>query len=266
MNWLSFHQDSETLAASAHEALLRGDATRAKQLFGQAADAEERALEILNVDKPRTLGITAVSAVALWYKAGELDRAEQLAHRAAAMNAMPPFAKDELRELLQTIWSEQTQTAAGSSERASDRRRVLIVQSHDGAPREAIASFLRNIEFVPIIPDYRPNRGRTIIEQFEHAAVDFAVVILTPEDVGGSKSGAQQPSTRQNVILELGYFIGKLGRKKVSAIKFGDLEMPSDIAGVAWTAFDNNGAWKADLVRELSDAGHSIDFNKVMGS
>lgn len=81
----------------------------------QAATAEMRAFESIGADKPRTLGVTGVSAVSLWYKAGRLDEAEQLAHRAAAIGAMPAFAVGELRTLLQAIWNEQAQKEAGVS-------------------------------------------------------------------------------------------------------------------------------------------------------
>jgi hypothetical protein len=113
MTWSSLHRDSESLAAEAHEALRRGESKRAQGLFMQAAEAEMRAFESISVNRPRTLGIIGVSAVSLWYKAGMLHEAEQLAHRAAAMKAMPAFAIGDLRALLQTIWNEQAQTEAG---------------------------------------------------------------------------------------------------------------------------------------------------------
>jgi hypothetical protein len=122
-------------------------------------------------------------------------------------------------------------------------RKIFIVHGHEGEPREAVSGFLRKIDFMPVILHEQSNQGRTIVEKFEaHAEVDFAVVLLTPDDVGGPIGGAQQPRARQNVILELGYFIGKLGRQNVCAIKLGDLEIPSDIIGVVWTPFDAHGA------------------------
>jgi hypothetical protein len=149
--------------------------------------------------------------------------------------------------------------------RPKPSRKVFIVHGHEGEPREAVAGFLRKIDFVPVILHEQLNQGRTIVEKFEdHSDVDFAVVLLTPDDVGSPKGGAQQPRARQNVILELGYFIGKLGRQNVCAIKSGDVEIPSDIFGVVWTDFDNHGAWKAALARELEGAGHAIDWNKAM--
>jgi hypothetical protein len=115
MNWSSLHRDSENLAAAAHEALQRGDAGRAQALFAEASNAEIRAFESVGTEKPRTLGIIAVSAASLLYKAGRLNEAEQLAHRAAANRALPAFAVAELRILLQTIWNEQAQKEAGVS-------------------------------------------------------------------------------------------------------------------------------------------------------
>jgi len=56
-----------------------------------------------------------------------------------------------------------------------------------------------------------------------------------------------------------------LGRGKVCALKRGDIELPSDIFGVVWTAFDAGGGWKVSLAKELRAAGFEIDGNKVMG-
>jgi predicted nucleotide-binding protein len=148
---------------------------------------------------------------------------------------------------------------------ASVSREVFVVHGHEDGPREAVARFLEKMDFTPIILHEQANQGRTIIEKFEaHANVGFAIVLLTPDDVGGPREGAQQPRARQNVVLELGYFIGKLGRGHVCAIKSGELEMPSDIIGVVWTPFDNGGAWKAALAKELEAVGHEIDWNKAM--
>ena len=92
----------------------------------------------------------------------------------------------------------------------------------------------------------------------------FAIVLLTPDDEGGRQGERQQPRARQNVILELGYFIGRLGRGQVCALKLGDIELPSDILGVAWTLLDAAGAWRQRVAKELDAAGYRLDWNKVM--
>jgi predicted nucleotide-binding protein len=145
--------------------------------------------------------------------------------------------------------------------------KVFIVHGHDGEARETVARFLSLIGFVPVILHEQANRGRTVIEKVEaNNDVSFAVVLLTPDDVGRSKAETElEPRARQNVLLELGYFIGHLGRENVCALKRGDVEIPSDFAGVVWEKMDAGGGWKQSLGRELQAAGHSIDWNKVMG-
>ncbi len=145
-------------------------------------------------------------------------------------------------------------------------RRVFVVHGHDGEAREMVARFLRAMDFEPIILHEQPNQGGTVIEKFEaNSEVGFAVVLLTPDDLGRSlKEDELKPRARQNVLLELGYFIGHLGRDKVCALKRGDVELPSDYVGVVWEKMDDGGGWKLALARELKAAGHVIDGNKVI--
>ncbi len=147
------------------------------------------------------------------------------------------------------------------------KRKVFIVHGHEDGPREAVAHFVRKIGFEPIILHEQANQGKTIIEKVEaHGDVGFAVVLLTPDDEGSAKGGTLQPRARQNVILELGYFIGRLGRERVCALKSGDVEIPSDYSGVVYEPFDKTGGWKQKLGRELEVAGYTIDWNEVMRS
>jgi hypothetical protein len=92
---------------------------------------------------------------------------------------------------------------------------VFVVHGHDEAAREQVARFVEKLRLSAVILHEQTNQGRTIIEKFEsHADVGFAIVLLTPDDVGATKKDAAnlKPRARQNVILELGYFVGKLGR------------------------------------------------------
>ncbi len=144
-------------------------------------------------------------------------------------------------------------------------RKIFIVHGHDDGARETVARFLERIGLEAVILHEQANQGRTIIEKVvANSDVGFAVVLLTPDDEGCVKGGTPEPRARQNVLLELGYFIGRLGRNKVCALKRGTLEIPSDFAGVVWETMDSNGGWKQALARELEAAGHSIDWNKVM--
>lgn len=169
-----------------------------------------------------------------------------------------PFARD-YKLYVQSKGNIQTMLKAPLS------RKVFIVHGHDDGAREAVARFLERIGLEAIILHEQANQGRTVIEKVEaHGNVGFAVVLLTPDDEGSIKGGKSEPRARQNVLLELGYFIGRLGRDKVCALKRGELEIPSDFAGVVWEQMDTNGGWKHSLARELVAAGHVIDWNKVM--
>jgi predicted nucleotide-binding protein len=151
-------------------------------------------------------------------------------------------------------------SGTGSSPRSG---KVFIVHGHAGT-EQAVARFLGRLGLEAVILHERPNQGRTIVEKFEaHSDVGFAVVLLTPDDVGRTKDGELRPRARQNVVLELGYFIGKLGRSHVCALKQGDIELPSDILGVLWESLDDHGGWQLKLAKELQAAGYEVDLNKV---
>lgn len=145
--------------------------------------------------------------------------------------------------------------------------KVFVVHGHDEGVREAVARFIAALGFQPIILHERANEGRTVIEKVEaHGDVGFAVVLLTPDDEGCAKGEAPAPRARQNVVLELGYFIGRLGRNRVCALKRGEVEIPSDFGGVVYETFDASGGWKQALGRELEAVGFEIDWNKIMRS
>jgi predicted nucleotide-binding protein len=112
------------------------------------------------------------------------------------------------------------------------------------------------------------NRGRTIIEKFEdYADVGFAVVLLTGDDRGGLREVAYESyalRARQNVILELGFFLGRLRRDRICALHEPGVEIPSDYQRVLSVPFDAAGKWKLELARELKSAGLQADLNDAI--
>lgn len=171
---------------------------------------------------------------------------------------------EDLAEVDAQINAASATLATRSSAKSN---KVFVVHGHDEGARETIARFLERLGFVPVILHEQANQGRTIIEKVEaHGDVGFAVVLLTVDDEGRIRGTTElRPRARQNVLLELGYFIGRLGRDRVCALKRGDVELPSDFAGVVWETMDAGTGWKQALGRELDAAGYSIDWNKVMG-
>ncbi len=88
---------------------------------------------------------------------------------------------------------------------------------------------------------------------------------MTDDDEGKAKTEIDfKTRARQNVVLELGYFIGKLGRKRVLPLYSEDVELPSDIHGLLFVPLDKAENWKFSIVKELKAAGYSVDANKLL--
>ncbi len=135
---------------------------------------------------------------------------------------------------------------------------VFVVHGRDSKAEDKVSDFLSNLQLKPIILQYQPNAGRTIIEKFEkYAHVSFAVVLFTPDDVGRLANDRTSLAfrARQNVIFELGYFIGNLGRARVCVLHKGEVEIPSDYAGVLYIPLDDDDHWEIQFKRELENAG-----------
>ena len=72
-----------------------------------------------------------------------------------------------------------------------------------------------------------------------------------------------QGRARQNVVFELGFFIGALGRSRVAVLYEDGVELPSDMNGILYTILDAQGAWRIGLGRELRAAGFAVDLNRA---
>lgn len=144
-----------------------------------------------------------------------------------------------------------------------ENQRIFLVHGHAEEPKKNVSAFLRAIGLEVIILHEQPNKGQTIIEKLEHHSnVAFAVVLLTPDDDVASAQNRNRRA-RQNVTLELGYFLAKLGRQRVCCVYVDGVELPSDYHGVLYVLYDGNGKWRAALAKELIAAGIEIDTEKL---
>jgi len=144
---------------------------------------------------------------------------------------------------------------------------VFVVHGRDEARKHEVARALQRLTGnEPIILHEQANSGRTLIEKFETNAANagFAVVIATGDDFGRDSSEAnERPRARQNVIFEMGFFYGVIGRARVALLYESDVEIPSDINGIAYIPLDSVGAWKMTLARELETAGLGVDWSAL---
>ena len=162
--------------------------------------------------------------------------------------------------------SDDPEKSAGRTDvLVTSNREVFVIHGHDEAAKHELARFLERLDLDPVILSEKPSKGNTIIEKFdEYSTVSYAVALLTADDIGSSRhEGTAKLRARQNVIFELGFFIGRLGRKRVCALTKGAPEIPSDYSGVVYIPMES-GDWQIPLVRELKAAGFKIDANKAI--
>lgn len=150
-----------------------------------------------------------------------------------------------------------------------DNRRIFVVYGHDDIARTQLEALLRRWDLEPIILDQQASSGQTIIEKLEDYGenVGYAIVLATPDDEGKAKTETNFKSrVRQNVVLELGMFLAKLGRNKVAILlkEDSEFEKPSDIHGLIYIPFQSKvDEVSVSLIRELTKQGYRIDTSRI---
>jgi predicted nucleotide-binding protein len=151
--------------------------------------------------------------------------------------------------------SDRTLVAKESVDAESNR--VFVVHGRDETALGPVKGFLKSLGLVPIVLHEQPSMGKHLLTKFvdEAELVTFAVVLMTSDDEGNALGESPRPRARQNVILELGYFLSHLGQARVCALKDPGLETPSDFDGIVYISMGEDAKWKTELKRELAAAG-----------
>ena len=148
-------------------------------------------------------------------------------------------------------------------------RKVFVVYGHDDIARTQLEALLRRWDLEPIILDQQASGGQTIIEKLEELSsnIGYAIVLATPDDQGKANNENKYKSrVRQNVVLELGMFLSKLGREKVAILlkQTDNFEKPSDIQGLIYIPYENKvDEVSISLIRELTRQGYTIDATRI---
>lgn len=155
--------------------------------------------------------------------------------------------------------------------------KVFIVHGHAESLKIETARSLELMGLKAIILHEQEDMGKTIIEKFESNAMDigFAVILLTADDLGVSKKDAQKSKSegkevalalraRQNVVFEMGYFMGKLDRAHVFLLLEEGVEKPGDLDGIVYQNVDSEGMWKIKLAKRLKSVGYTVNVDAIL--
>lgn len=152
----------------------------------------------------------------------------------------------------------------------ANNRKVFVVYGHDGNAKTQLEAMLRRWDLEPLILDQLISSGQTIIEKLEEYTqqANFGIVLATPDDIGYPKNdeSKKQYRVRQNVVLELGMLLSRIGREKVAILlsQVEEMEKPSDIDGLIYIPFkDNVEEAKLSLAKEMQNNGYILDIAKL---
>jgi len=155
---------------------------------------------------------------------------------------------------------------------SSAKRRVLVACGSDDEMKDALTAALGKLWLVPVVLCEEPGHGKKIVERFaDYADIEFAVVLLSPDDYIYSKS--EEPSKRklkpsQDVVFELGFLLGKIGKEHVFVLfresEKREFDVRIDFEGIKATPFDNRDSWKLALIRELTNCGYTVEGGRIL--
>lgn len=182
-------------------------------------------------------------------------------------------AQPEVKAALGIVGAGPAMPAAPAPAAAGNNQnnKVFVVYGHDETARNHLEAMLRRWGLEPLILDQLPSEGQTIIEKLEKytADVKFGVVLATPDDEG-NRSGRDDEKAyraRQNVVLELGMLLSRLGRSRVAILlkQQPNMERPSDIQGLIYIPFKDDLQKEAGtiLAKEMVAQGYHIDVAKL---
>ena len=218
----------------------------------------------------------------------EGDKMVFRSHGGAVLNWWPKTKKKTLHvqgdssdaTRMESLFGDESASPVGTSASAaatlkkpvaSNNAKVFVVHGHDTEARDQLELVLHRLNLNPFILQNRSAGGLTIIEALEKEILAdaplFGIVLMTPDDMGYGKaegSSEVQPRARQNVVLEMGMLIARLGRPRVAILKKGHVDLPSDTNGIIYLPFnDHVRETVTKLAGRLQEAGFTLDVNDI---
>lgn len=240
----------------------RGTRIAIDYVFGKGSDESS---EFVNVNFfPPSIGISVMGLEAEERARDERWRQESYRNGLTRSKSL----LKTMIEQISTYWPDESEPVSPDSDLENTRpasNKILIIHGTNAGIKYEVARLIEKLGLEAIILEEQPSMGRTLIDKFEKVAdeVEFATVLLTPDDEGRKKgTDTFRPRARQNVILELGFVAASLGRHRVCALRMGEVEIPSDYNGVVYISMDDHN-WQLKYIKELKTAGYEVDANKI---
>jgi len=182
---------------------------------------------------------------------------------------------------------ELAQQSRGFRRRATDVEdktpptSVFVVHGHDESFLNDVTAFVRELGVSPIVMKDIGGASMSLVQKFLEMgrAAKYAIVLLSADDYGAARYQFEEEGvgdralryrTRQNVVLELGFFYGYLGWENVFVLEkappkvFPNFERPSDLDGIVFDRYDTSGKWRTELHRRLTSHGFQLPSLKVV--
>ncbi len=180
----------------------------------------------------------------------------KLSEKTAKLNIDIQDKLDKLNSIKLSLGIFKIQDRTGKRDNS---KRLFFVHGTNCSTKTMVINFITELGLEPIVLQEFIAGGKTLIEEIlTRSEVKFAIVLLTPDNVGGIQPDNLKFRADQNVILELGIFVGLFGREKVCGLYTNDLQIPEDYHGFEYIKIDKSGKWREQVFEELKTAGFEI--------
>jgi predicted nucleotide-binding protein len=165
------------------------------------------------------------------------------------------------------LLKEESPSTPVLNQSQSLRSNSLLIYGRDEVAKESLSKFIERLGLRALIFHEQPEGGASIVEKFgQFSNIDFAVLLFTTGDIASPQDKTMEGQARvsQNIIFEFGYFVGKLGQKRVCVLYKEGAEIPLNCQGIVYIPIDSRGAWRLLIAKEIKEAGIEIDLNKAV--
>ena len=143
---------------------------------------------------------------------------------------------------------------------------IFVVHGELQTAVNTIQSFMEDLSIQLQQMPAAPEKGKGLVNSLEkNPDASFALVLLNHDDAIALKRSAADASAgvRSGIVFQLGYFVGRLGLKRVCVLYTGGAETFVSDHGIQFLPMDNGNGWQLLLARHLKRAGIEIDLNKL---